>query len=94
MAKEIMYKGLAKYYDFIYSWKDYKKDAIKLNSLISKYKKSSGSDMLDVACGTGKHLGFFDINKTVKIIEKENISAKFLKKGLMKERGIYIGVKK
>ena len=53
-----MYKGLAKYYDLIYSWKDYKGEAEKVRALIAKYKQSDGNSLLEVACGTGKHLQY------------------------------------
>ncbi|MFX0082541.1 MAG: class I SAM-dependent DNA methyltransferase [Candidatus Hodarchaeota archaeon] len=58
----MMYKELAKYYDLIYSWKDYKKEVNSINKLIKKYKKSDGNKLLDVACGTGKHLEYFREN--------------------------------
>ena len=54
-----MYKKLAKYYDLIYHWKDYEKEAYSIKDLIKKYKKSNGSQLLDVGCGTGKHLECF-----------------------------------
>lgn len=54
-----MYKKLANYYDLIYSWKNYKKEANKINKLIKKYKNSDGNILLDVGCGTGKHLQYF-----------------------------------
>lgn len=54
-----MYKKLAKYYDLIYHWKDYEKEAYSIKNLIKKYKKSDGNQLLDVGCGTGKHLECF-----------------------------------
>ncbi len=51
-----MYKQLAVYYDEIYSFKNYQKEAEKLHSLIQQYKKSDGNTLLDVACGTGSHI--------------------------------------
>lgn len=57
-----MYKELAKYYDLIYSWKDYENEAVKISELIKKYKKSGGNKLLDVACGTGKHIEYFRKN--------------------------------
>ena len=50
------YASLAKYYDTIYRWKDYKKEVVQLLRLIARHKKSPGRDLLDVACGTGSHL--------------------------------------
>ncbi len=57
MAKGVrQYEELAKYYDLLYEWKDYKKEGKILASLIQRYKTSAGSDLLDVGCGTGKHI--------------------------------------
>ena len=50
------YGDLAKYYDLIYSWKNYKNESKMIKQVILKYKKSDGNSFLDVACGTGKHL--------------------------------------
>ena len=74
MKKQLLYKNLSKYYDLIYSGKDYKKEVKNIKSLIKKYKKSSGKDLLEVACGSGKHLEYLkkdfncvglDINKDI-----------------------------
>jgi len=54
-----MYKKLAKYYDLIYHWKDYEKEASSIKELIKKYKKSDGNKLFDVGCGTGKHIEQF-----------------------------------
>jgi ubiquinone/menaquinone biosynthesis C-methylase UbiE len=79
----IMYRKLAKYYDLIYSWKDYKKEVDKINEIIEKYKKSDENYLLDVACGTGKHLEYLkdeykctgiDLNEEMIVIAQENIS--------------------
>ena len=51
-----MYKEFADTYDLIYSFKDYKKEVKKIKKLIKKYKNTDGSELLDVACGTGEHL--------------------------------------
>jgi ubiquinone/menaquinone biosynthesis C-methylase UbiE len=53
------YTKLAKYYDHLYSFKDYKSEAQKLLEIIKQYRKSSGNTLLDVACGTGRHIEFF-----------------------------------
>jgi len=52
----LQYGELAKYYDMIYAWKDYAKESRTLSKLIRHYKRASGSNLLDVGCGTGKHI--------------------------------------
>ncbi|MEI8008852.1 MAG: hypothetical protein WCI00_05715 [bacterium] len=52
MEKTSIYRELAKYYDLIYSSKDYKKEADIIHKLITKYKKTNGNALLEVACGT------------------------------------------
>jgi len=57
MAKGILQYGkLAKYYDLLYQWKDYAREARVLERLISRYKRSQGNALLDVGCGTGQHI--------------------------------------
>jgi len=77
-----MYKELAKYYDLIYHWKDYEKEALRIKELIKKYQNSNVNKLLDVACGTGKHLEYFkenysctgiDLNEEMIDIAKVNI---------------------
>jgi SAM-dependent methyltransferase len=58
MKKQMLYSELAKYYDLIYSFKNYRKEAVRIKGLVSKYKKSKGNELLDVACGTGHHLNY------------------------------------
>ncbi|UCC19850.1 MAG: class I SAM-dependent methyltransferase [Promethearchaeota archaeon] len=77
-----MYKKLAKYYDLIYSFKDYKGEIKKIKKLIGKYKNSEGNELLDVGCGTGKHLEYLkdkffctgcDLNIEMLDIAKRNV---------------------
>jgi len=53
-----MYAKSAEVYDAIYDslGKDYAGEAEKLHKLIREYKRSPGNRLLDVACGTGRHL--------------------------------------
>lgn len=39
-------------------------------------------------------LGLFEIDKTLEFMKEAGFKPEFLKKGLMKDRGLYIGVKK
>ncbi len=66
MKKEKLYKILARYYDSIYKWKDYKKESEKIHNIIKQYKKTKGKKLLDVACGTGNHITY--LKKHYKII--------------------------
>ena len=60
MADSIYGKELAKYYDLIYSGKNYEKEAGHLKDLILKNKKSKGISLLEVACGTGRNLEYIE----------------------------------
>lgn len=93
MKKGILYKELAKYYDLIYHWKNYKKEAAIIKNLIKKYKKSNGNDLLDVACGTGQHLKYFkkyfyctgvDMNEKMLKIARNKVTNVIFKKADMK----------
>jgi len=53
-----MYRQLANYYDEIYRFKNYRKEAEKIETLIEQDKKSPGDHLLDVACGTGNHIAY------------------------------------
>lgn len=52
-----IFKEMAKYYDFIYSFKgkDYAGEAAFLDRMINKYG-NKGKQLLDAGCGTGEHL--------------------------------------
>lgn len=56
MQKQSIYKEFARYYDLIYSQKDYKGEVLTIKRLISKYKKTKDRELLEVACGTGGHV--------------------------------------
>ncbi len=81
LHKQAIYKELAEYYDLLYSWKDYKKESTIIKKLISRYKKSLGNDLLEVGCGTGKHVKYLsnsfsvlavDINNEMLVIAQKN----------------------
>ena len=82
MQKQSIYKDLAHYYDLIYSWKNYKKETATIKRLISKYQKSKGKDLLEVACGTGGHALYLkndfeilatDVNAEMLKVARKNI---------------------
>ncbi|MFA7286565.1 MAG: class I SAM-dependent methyltransferase [Patescibacteria group bacterium] len=92
MKHQLLYKDLARYYDHIYSFKNYEAETKELRSLIEKYKRSKGSDMLDIACGTGKHLAYFkrwyscigvDVNEGMLRVARKKIKGVVFKKGDM-----------
>ncbi|MFX0005107.1 MAG: class I SAM-dependent DNA methyltransferase [Promethearchaeota archaeon] len=79
----MMYKELAKYYDLIYSWKDYKEEVKSIKKLINQYKISEENELLDVGCGTGKHLEYLkddfscigsDINTEMLDVARQKVS--------------------
>jgi ubiquinone/menaquinone biosynthesis C-methylase UbiE len=80
MQHQLLYKDLARYYDLLYSFKDYKKEAQAIKTLIQKYKKSSGRDLLDVACGTGYHALYLSRNFKVTGIDLNNQMLKLAQK--------------
>ena len=54
-----MFSKSEKYYDEIYGsmGKDYVGEANKIHKFIQKHKRTQGNTLLDVACGTGAHVG-------------------------------------
>jgi ubiquinone/menaquinone biosynthesis C-methylase UbiE len=92
MKKQVLYRELAKYYDLLYSFKDYKKEAVRIKALVSKYKKSEGKDLLDVACGTGHHLEYLkdefscmgvDISNQILEVARKNVKGVVFKQADM-----------
>ena len=53
-----MYAEMAQYYDRIYSFKDYAAETETLLRWIETHHQSNGVRLLDIACGTGRHLEF------------------------------------
>jgi ubiquinone/menaquinone biosynthesis C-methylase UbiE len=89
MVKQQLYKKYAKYYDKIHDKFDQKKESEFINWAVDKHKLSEGNYLLDVACGTGRHIEFLkdyykilgvDINpEMLKIARLKIPEVKFMK---------------
>ena len=77
-----MYRQLASYYDEIYHFKDYQKEAQKIETLIQQHKKSSGEQLLDVACGTGNHIEYLKQHYTVEGLDSSSEMLRIARKKL------------
>ncbi len=53
-----MFTHSAAFYDAIYSFKDYAREASQVHAFIGQHCRSGGRVLLDAACGTGQHLVF------------------------------------
>jgi len=53
-----MFAKSQRFYDAIYSGKDYAEEARRLGRFIAQHKRSAGNALLDVACGTGGHVPY------------------------------------
>ena len=93
MTKQLLHGKLAKYYDRIYSFKDYLDEAVRIQNLIIKYLRSESNMLLDVACGTGLHLKHLkddfsctgvDISKAMLKIARKNAPGVTFKEADMK----------
>jgi ubiquinone/menaquinone biosynthesis C-methylase UbiE len=52
-----MFTKSARFYDALYQFKDYQQATLKLKELI-RHEKPGAVSLLDVACGTGKHIEY------------------------------------
>ncbi len=55
-----MFKKSVEFYDAIYEDKDYVGEAARVHELVQAYGRSEDDTLLDVACGTGRHLTYLD----------------------------------
>jgi ubiquinone/menaquinone biosynthesis C-methylase UbiE len=93
MSKQMLHNQLAKYYDKVYSFRDYLDEAVRLQNLIIKYSESGGNTLLDVACGTGLHIKHLkddfvctgvDVSKSMLKIARKNVKGVTFKEADMK----------
>lgn len=76
-----MYERSAEFYDAIYNWKDYPREIERLQELIAIHRDPTGS-LLDVACGTGKHLSLLQAHYAVTGLEKDSRMAQIARQRL------------
>lgn len=65
MTKEQLYKRFARYYDLIYANLNHEKESDFIKWSVDKHKTSQGNKLLDVACGTGRHVKLLNNNFNV-----------------------------
>lgn len=58
-ARERSPSRSARFYDALYSWKDYDDEAGQIHRLIQEHSPGAAT-LLDVACGTGRHLKYLE----------------------------------
>ncbi|OGT25287.1 MAG: hypothetical protein A2Z17_02180 [Gammaproteobacteria bacterium RBG_16_66_13] len=77
-----MYTQSARWYDDIYSFKDYAAEADRLRALLEERLVRPGGRLLDVACGTGEHLRHLrshyevegiDLNESMLAVAREKL---------------------
>jgi len=57
-GEKSMYSKSAALYDAVYSFKDYQTEVELIKGMIESNKQSGGTDLLDLACGTGAHIAY------------------------------------
>lgn len=93
MTQQLLHGSLSKYYDRLYSYRDYLDEAVRLQNLIIKHSLKEPKTILDVACGTGLHLKHLsddysctgvDISKDMLKIARKNAKGITFKQSNMK----------
>ncbi len=88
-----MFRELARYYDSIASFKDYRAESAALERLVRRFRRSNGRDWLDVACGTGRHLEHLrkhyrvvgiDLSREMLRIARDRLPGEELRRGDMR----------
>lgn len=70
-----MFSKSVRYYDKIYAFKDYEGEVERLVAIIGENVRSGGNRLLDVACGTGRHV---ELLKGRFAVEGLDVSEEFL----------------
>ncbi len=89
MRPQLFYTKLAKYYDKIYHYVDFKKQVEFFIKVIKEFNESGNNKILDVACGTGTHAnllnkagfevtGLDSSEEMLKEAKKKNPGARFI----------------
>lgn len=73
--EDIMFSKTARYYDEIYSYKDYRTEVQRLLAIIRGNLQSRGNRLLDIGCGTGRHIEYL---KKHFYVEGLDISEEFI----------------
>lgn len=60
-----MFTKSVAWYDAVYSWKNYEREAQRLRLLMAQHAPSTITTLLDVACGTGQHITHLKPHYTV-----------------------------
>ena len=82
MNEQMLHNNLAKYYDRVYSFRDYLDEAVRLQNLIIKYSESGGNSLLDVACGTGLHIKYLKDDFSCTGVDVSNVMLKIARKNV------------
>ena len=69
-----MFSKTASYYNKLYSSKNYQDETQRLKDIIRKNLSSGGNRLLDVACGTGRHIEYLKEHYTK--LEDEEIETR------------------
>jgi ubiquinone/menaquinone biosynthesis C-methylase UbiE len=80
MGREALYRKFAKYYDKIYSVKDYEEEVEFIKWAAGTHRQSRGRELLDVPCGTGNHAALLKDDFSITGMDKSNDMLKIARK--------------
>jgi SAM-dependent methyltransferase len=80
----------ARYYDAIYAWKDYEGEASRLHDAIQR-RRPGARTLLDVACGTGKHLELLRAHYEVEGIDLDPTMIRIARERLGETAPLHVG---